>query len=94
MYSKEIKNDNSFKEAIELADKPTKDWLEMIYSGNNVELKVSAVKEVFQKLNIEKYTMDMMKHYYERAMSNLDLVMSDKKDLLITFSDKLMDRVS
>ena len=83
-----------YLKAIELADKPTKDWLEMIYSGNNVELKVSAVKEVFQKLNIEKYTMDMMKHYYERAMSNLDLVMSDKKDLLITFSDKLMDRVS
>ena len=84
----------SYLKAIELADKPTKDWLEMTYSSKKVELKVSEVTEAFHKLNIEKHTMDMIQNYYTRAMSNLDLVVSDKKDLLIAFSDKLIDRVS
>jgi len=83
-----------YLKAMELADISTKDWLEMVYSSNNTEIKVSAVKEVFQKLNVEKYTLDMMQYYYKKAMSNLDLVNSDKKDLLIDFANKLIDRVS
>lgn len=83
-----------YLKAIELADKPTKDWLEMTYSSKKVELKVSEVTEAFHKLNIEKHTMDMIQNYYTRAMSSLDLVVSDKKDLLIAFSDQLIDRVS
>ncbi len=83
-----------YLKAMELADISSKDWLEMVYSSNNTEIKVSAVKEVFQKLNVEKYTLDMMQYYYKKAMSNLDLVNSDKKDLLIDFANKLIDRVS
>ena len=83
-----------YLKATELADISTKEWLEMVYSSNNTEINVSAVKEVFQKLNIEKYTLDMMQYYYKKAMHNLDLVNSNKKDLLIDFANKLIDRVS
>ena len=58
------------------------------------EGKVIAVKAIFTDLNIPKHTKDMMKAYYTKAMRHLDAIDSENKAPLITFSEKLMDRIS
>jgi geranylgeranyl pyrophosphate synthase len=52
------------------------------------------VKTIFTDLDIPKYTKDMMKAYYTKAMKHLDAIDSDNKAPLIAFSKKLMDRIS
>ncbi len=58
------------------------------------EGKISAVKEIFKSLDLEKHTIDMMKDYYTRALKHLEAIESNNKAPLIDFSDKLMERIS
>jgi geranylgeranyl pyrophosphate synthase len=45
-------------------------------------------------LDIPKHTKDMMRAYYTKAMRHLDAIDSENKAPLISFFEKLMDRIS
>ncbi len=84
-----------YLKALQLADISTKNRLQVYYKNNDVsELKVNGVKDIFKNLNIQKHTADMMKAYYAKAIKHLDAIDSDKKEPLLLFSHKLMERVS
>ena len=83
-----------YLKALQLADTKVKKQLQEYYRSNNSDKKISAVKEIFQILDIQKHTLDMMKAYYIKATKHLDAIHSENKAPLITFSNKLLQRVS
>ena len=84
-----------YLKALQLADDSTKEKLQDYYMNNdNSELKINAVKDIFENLSIEKHTIDMMKAHYTKAMKHLETIDSDNKEPLISFSNKLMERIS
>lgn len=84
-----------YLKALQLADHSTKGKLQVYYTNNdNSEFKVNAVKDIFENLNIQKHTIDMMKAYYTKAMKYLGAIDSNNKEPLILFSEKLMQRIS
>lgn len=83
-----------YLKALELSEGIVKKQLKEQYHSDDLHGKVSAVKSIFQSLDVEGHTVDMMKVYYAKALKHLDAIDSDNKTPLIEFSDKLMDRIS
>ena len=84
-----------YLKALQLGDDLTKVKLQVYYTNNDAsDVKVNAVKDIFKSLNIQKHTIDMMKAHYIKAMKHLDAISSENKEPLITFSTKLMERIS
>jgi geranylgeranyl diphosphate synthase type II len=84
-----------YLKSLQLADDSIKRTLQDYYTNNDTsELKVSAVKDIFKNLGVQKYTIDMMKAYYTKAMKHLDAINSDNKEPLILFSNQLMKRIA
>ena len=67
--------------------------LKDLYSSNE-EDKLVEVIEIFNKLNIQKHTSDLITFYYTKAMKHLDLVKSKNKKPLMNFVKQLEDRIS
>ena len=83
-----------YLKALQLADSKVKKQLKEYYRSSNHENKISAVQEIFQRLDIQKHTLDMMKAYYIKATKHLDAIHSENKAPLIAFSNKLIQRKS
>jgi len=83
-----------YLKALQLADDVVKKQLQDYYTFENFTGKVSEVKRIFNAIDIEKHTVDLMKAYYTKSMKHLDAIDSENKAPLIAFSEKLMDRIS
>tara|TARA_B100001758_G_scaffold247951_1_gene268987 strand:- start:22783 stop:23745 length:963 start_codon:yes stop_codon:yes gene_type:complete len=83
-----------YLKALQLADSKVKKQLKEYYRSSNHENKISAVQEIFKRLDIQKHTLDMMKAYYIKATKHLDAIHSENKAPLIAFSNKLIQRKS
>ena len=84
-----------YLKALQLANDKQKERLVNYFkTQEQTEQKVIGVKTIFTDLDIPKHTKDMMKAYYTKARKHLDAIDSDNKAPLITFSEKLMDRIS
>jgi len=84
-----------YLKALQLAnDKQKESLVNYFKTQEQAEQKVIGVKIIFTDLDIPKHTKDMMKVYYTKAMKHLNAIDSDNKATLITFSGKLMDRIS
>ena len=84
-----------YLKALQLAnDKQKESLVNYFKTQEQTEQKVMGVKTIFTDLDIPKHTKDMMKAYYTKAMRHLDAIDSENKAPLITFSEKLMDRIS
>lgn len=84
-----------YLKALQLANDKQKERLVNYFkTQEQTEQKVAGVKTIFSELNILKHTKDMMKAYYTKAMRHLDAINSDKKEPLLIFSKKLIDRIS
>ena len=84
-----------YLKALQLAnDKQKESLVNYFKTQEQTEQKVMGVKTIFTDLDIPKHTKDMMKAYYTKAMEYLDTIDSDKKEPLLIFSKKLMDRIS
>lgn len=83
-----------YLKALQLADDVVKKQLQDYYTSENFEGKISEVKGIFNTIDIEQHTVDLMKAYYTKAMKHLDAIDSYNKAPLLAFSEKLMDRLS
>ena len=84
-----------YLKALQLAnDKQKESLVNYFKTQEQTEQKVMGVKTIFTDLDIPKHTVDMMKAYYTKAMRHLDAIDSDKKEPLLIFSKKLIDRIS
>lgn len=84
-----------YLKSLQIADDETKSKLDFHYSNNDKsERKIKDVKGIFEDLEIQKHTINMMRSFYTKAMKHLDAVESKKKAPLILFSNQLMERVS
>ena len=84
-----------YLKALQLAnDKQKESLVNYFKTQEQTEQKVMGVKTIFTDLDIPKHTKDMMKTYYTKAMKHLEAIDSDNKAPLITFSEKLIDRIS
>ena len=84
-----------YLKAIQLANDKQKERLVNYFkTQEQTEHKVSGVKAIFTTLDIPKHTKNMMKAYYIKAMKHLDAIDSDNKAPLISFSERLMHRIS
>lgn len=84
-----------YLKALQLADHNTRKKLQIYYTNHNKSAeKVDEVKSIFNRLDLQKHLVDSMRAYYKKAMRHLNIINSNCKDPLITFSDKLMDRIS
>ena len=84
-----------YLKALQLAnDKQKESLVKYFKTQKQTKQKVMGVKTIFTDLDIPKHTVDMMKAYYTKAMRHLDAIDSDKKEPLLIFSKKLIDRIS
>lgn len=84
-----------YLKALQLAnDKQKESLVNYFKTQKRTKQKVMGVKTIFTDLDIPKHTVDMMKAYYTKAMRHLDAIDSDKKEPLLIFSKKLIDRIS
>ena len=84
-----------YLKALQLAnDKQKESLVNYFKTQKQTKQKVMGVKTIFIDLDIPKHTVDMMKAYYTKAMRHLDAIDSDKKEPLLIFSKKLIDRIS
>ena len=84
-----------YLKALQLAnDKQKESLVNYFKTQEETKQKVIGVKSIFTDLDIPKHTVDMMKAYYTKAMRHLDAIDSDKKEPLLIFSKKLIDRIS
>ena len=84
-----------YLKALQLAnDKQKESLVNYFKTQKQTKQKVMGVKTIFTDLDIPKHTVDMMKAYYTKAMRHLDAIDSDKKEPLLIFSKKLVDRIS
>ena len=84
-----------YLKALQLAnDKQKESLVNHFKIQKQTKQKVMGVKTIFTDLDIPKHTVDMMKAYYTKAMRHLDAIDSDKKEPLLIFSKKLIDRIS
>ena len=84
-----------YLKALQLAnDKQKESLINYFKTQKQTKQKVMGVKTIFTDLDIPKHTVDMMKAYYTKAMRHLDAIDSDKKEPLLIFSKKLIDRIS
>ncbi len=82
--------------ALEIADPETQKELMTWYSGNNFDpqKKIDAVKEIFSRLNIEKYCNEMADEYLNKSLKYLDEidVVPENKNYLKEFARNLVKR--
>jgi geranylgeranyl diphosphate synthase type II len=84
-----------YLKALELANKDQKKELIERFSSIDVSVeKINAVKSIFEDLNIDKLTSDLVKEYHNKAIQNLNSVDSTKKDNLIHIANQLLDRIN
>lgn len=84
-----------YLKSLQIADDITKSKLDFHYSNNDKsESKIKAVKDIFEDLEIQKHTINMMRSFYTKAMKHLDAIDSINKTPLVLFSNQLMERVS
>ncbi len=84
-----------YLKALQLANDKQKESLVTYFkTQKQTKQKVMGVKNIFTDLDIPKHTVDMMKAYYTKAIRHLDAIDSDKKEPLLIFSKKLIDRIS
>ena len=84
-----------YLKALQLAnDKQKESLVNYFKTQEHTKQKMMGVKTIFADLDIPKYTKDMMKVYYTKAMKHLDAIDSDNKAPLMAFSGKLMERIS
>ena len=83
---KALENSNEDQEKI------LQDWI----SADNFdpEAKISAVKEIYDDLKLENLTNKLIQKYYLAALSCLSEVnvLDDRKQQLLIYTDKLMNR--
>ena len=95
-----IQNKKTFLllKSFELAGVEEKKQLEYWISNNDSdnEKKISSVTSIFKKLGVNEEAERSKKSYMEKAMHHLDLVSSitERKNILIEISDKLLNRVN
>ena len=81
--------------ALEMADNKTKKDIENLLELNFVNnKKITDIKNIYNKLNIQKLTQDKIAYFYKiaiNALSNADISV-DAKDELIKFAQKLIKR--
>lgn len=60
----------------------------------NSHEKILAVKSIYEELNLEQSTNDRIRHYYEKALENLNILKIDasRKSQLLDFSTYLLNR--
>lgn len=82
--------------ALEIADIETKKTLIDLYSGSRTsnEIKIKKVLDIFNKLNIDKITLDEINKYHNKAQSCLRLLDIDtcKLNVIINFVESLKNR--
>ena len=85
-----------YLKALELASSEQRKELKHLFSlqKENDEDKVNRVLTIFQELNIEQETRNLMELYYTKALKTLDNIdlEADKKNTLINLADSLMKR--
>ncbi len=85
-----------YLKALELADDGLKEELQSLYCENSVpkETKTERVKEIYEKLNVQEVARKAVQEYNRLAVQRLELinVPKERKDLLVAFADKLINR--
>lgn len=87
-----------YLKAYEMADDATKKILIHYFNKNtdnpNMEEKISAVKDIFLKLNVHTFIENDINSYYKKAIGYLNNVTLPeiKKEILVNFSNSLMYR--
>jgi geranylgeranyl diphosphate synthase type II len=82
--------------ALELASSEQKKELLVWISGNDFDPdeKIASVKRIYTQVNIQQITLDMMGHYYRKAISELEIIAIDapRKEELLLLAKKMMKR--
>lgn len=85
-----------YLKALELADDGLKEELQSLYCENSVpkETKTERVKEIYEKLNVQEVARKAVQEYNRLAVQRLERinVPKERKDLLVAFADKLINR--
>ena len=85
-----------YLKSLEIADKEQKKILLKYFSSTifEKEEKETAVKKIYEQLNLKAIAKELMEHYNNKAMENLEKIELDApiKTNLITFANKLMLR--
>jgi geranylgeranyl diphosphate synthase type II len=85
-----------YLKALEYANADQLLRLKELYNGNNhdPDKKIAAVKQIFDKLQIEREVSNIMKQFYDTAIAELARlnVKAEKKQLLADFSHQLFNR--
>ncbi|MEI6595360.1 MAG: polyprenyl synthetase family protein [Bacteroidota bacterium] len=84
--------------AFELADENTKNELQKLIDSTqiNVDEKINAVLDIYEKLTVRTESEKLQQQYLSQAFSHLDKinVAADKKEILRTTANDLMQRMS
>ena len=92
-----IENKKTFLylKALQLSDKNQQDKLKTYFSSSDhIHNKVNLVKSIFIDLDIHNITLALIKDYHKNAIRNLDAINVKDKDLLLSFADSLLERVT
>ncbi len=85
-----------YLKALEIADKEQKEILLKYFSSTifEKEEKETAVKKIYEELNLKEIAKELMEHYNNKAMESLEKIELDNtiKINLIIFANKLMLR--
>ena len=82
-----------YLKSLQLADTKTKLRLQDLYkNNNNPALKINSVTEIFESLDIQKYTNDMINSYHIKAMKHLNEIDSFRKEPLVLLCKTMMER--
>lgn len=85
-----------YLKALELADDGLKEEFQSLYCEISVpkETKTERVKEIYEKLNVQEAARKAVQEYNRLAVQRLELinVPKERKDLLVAFADKLINR--
>jgi geranylgeranyl diphosphate synthase type II len=75
---------------------PQSEYLRELYASNDIESneKVSKVKDIFNQLNIEQLTRNLINDYYQKALHDLSSISlpSEATDSLKEYTESLMER--
>jgi len=84
-----------YLKALEVADETQKTELISCFSNDtDTKRKIETVKNIFSNLDVQSYTISLMKHYHRKALIHLDAINSQNKTPLYSFSELLLDRIS
>jgi len=82
--------------SLEIASTKDKKQLMSIFSGKitDPEIKINQVMSIFNRINIQQHTQDIINHYFYKALSYLDKIPIEdtKKSVLKEFTQSLKNR--